>query len=144
MISKMARLALLGAMVVAASSMAAAPKMNRRANGGTATTRPAQKQAAKIVRGEIASVDIETKTLHVEVKIKKELQSVEVLTNADTEFLLDGEVVKIVDLRPGMRVSFQPESGIATRVSAKTMSASEQKAFKEKKVQKALSTENSR
>ena len=129
MAGRIARLALASAMVMAVTSMAAEPK-NR--GNGAATTRPSQKQAAKIVRGAITSVDIENKTLDVEVKRKQEMQQVKVLTNGDTEFLLDGEVVSIVDLRAGMRVSFQPESGIATRVSAKTMTASEQKEFKEK------------
>jgi hypothetical protein len=67
------------------------------------------------------------------VKEKQEMKQVVVATDPNTEFLLDSEPANLVDLRPGMRVSFQPETGVATRVSAKTMTAKEQKEFKEKK-----------
>lgn len=133
MINKVARLAFLGMMVVAVSAIAAEPK--KKLEG--ATTRPSQKQVVKTVRGEIARVDIENNTLDVEVTRKQETEHVQVVTNADTEVLLDGELASIVDLRAGMRVSFQPDSGVATRVSAKSMTSREQKEFKEKKKAKA-------
>jgi hypothetical protein len=115
---------------MAMSAVAAESKAKK---GDSATTRPSQRETVKSVRGEIASVDIEAKTITVEVKRKQEIESVVVTTDPNTEYLLDSEVVSIVDLRPGMRVSFQPESGVATRVSAKSMSSKEQKEYKERR-----------
>ena len=132
---KIVRMAVVGVMVIAASAMAAERK--KVAKDSTATTRPSQQQTVKTVRGEIASVDIESKTLKIDIKEKQEMTQRVVATDEKTEFSLDGELVSIVDLRAGMRVSFQPAAGVATRVSARSMNSREQKDFDEKKAAKA-------
>jgi len=100
----------------ASSSMAASSDKPR------ATTRPTQRQVARSIRGVIASMDIEARTLTITVDARRQEgeKQVTVETDANTEFLLDGEPVDLVDLRPGMRASFQPESGVAQRISART------------------------
>lgn len=128
--------AIVGVLVMATGVMAADAKSRGR-DGQKATTRPTQREVVKSARGVILGVDIESKTIRVEVKVKQETAELLVLTDANTEFLLDSEPVTIVDLRPGMRVTVQPETGTATRVSAKSMTAKEQKEYNEKRLERS-------
>ena len=99
--------AVVGVMVLATGAMAADAKS--RGEEKSATTRPTQRQTVKSARGVIMAVDIESKTIRVEVKAKQETAELLVLTDANTEFLLDSEPVTIVDLRRGCASRYSPK-----------------------------------
>ena len=68
------------------------------------------------MQGELVRVDIDTKTLIVSAKNEQ----VTVVTDDKTVFTLDGETVTLVDLKPGMKVRIEPDTGTATRVTARS------------------------
>jgi hypothetical protein len=74
--------------------------------------------AAKGLSGKIVRIDGDS----VVIATKKGDEKVEtpVATNKDTKITIDGEAKTIGDLKPGMRVRVEPETGIATEIKATT------------------------
>jgi hypothetical protein len=90
---------------------------------------PAQsRQPARTLRGEIVFVDIEEKTIRVAVTQRQETVEHLVSTDENTQYVLDGEAVTLVDLRRWMRVTISPESGTASRVTARSLTPAELRA----------------
>lgn len=117
---KLVRLMIVGLMLAGAGALAADTQGKKKPKDSP-TTRPSQRPAAKTIRGTILFVDVEAKTLKIEVQEKQKQTSERVVTTDEkTEITLNGEPVVLADLRAGMSVRVTAgDTGPASRVMAK-------------------------
>lgn len=119
--ARLLRLCVAGLLFITASAIAAEGATKNKHPKDGATTRPTHAPAAKSVRGEIISLDVENKSFKIQaVDKQKQVTEVSVTTNDQTEITLDGELVSIADLKVGMTARITPDTGLATRVAAKS------------------------
>ena len=108
-------------MVLCASTLLAA-NSSRKTKSPTTSKQPSSKPTVATVRGEILLLNIETKMITVRVSGRQDqTREIVLATDDKTEFKLDGSPVTLVDLKPGMQISAQSESGIVVRVTAKSV-----------------------
>lgn len=135
------------ASVVLGVSVADAASAHAKKKHSVTPTTQQAKMTGRSVKGELATLNVETKTLTLKVAKKREITEVTVVTDSGTEFVLDGASVTIADLRPGMKLAVQPETGTATRIIARSLTAKEQKQYDEshplEKPEKKTSNEGS-
>ncbi len=133
--TRFAQMAVIAALTIGVTAVAQENRKSRRQPNQPSqpAAAPAEKPAAapttkpgRPIRGEIQAVDIESKTVTVTVRKKGEDVKVVVETDASTEFTLDDAKATLVDLKPGMRIMVAPDTGIAAKVSARSVSAKEQ------------------
>lgn len=88
-------------------------------------TRPA---AAKTVRGELTSLNVETGILTVKTLRKQQSEDVTLTTNDKTEFVIDNVGVTLADLKLGMTLRATLDaSDIVTKVDAQPLSKQQKK-----------------
>jgi hypothetical protein len=127
------RIALVAALALTVPAIAADAKKNKKPQHTEPTAQEHKAGAQRSVKGEVSRVNVDTKTVVIEVTKKKQTSELTVSTNASTEVLLDGVTATLADLKPGMKVSVQPETGVAEKISAKSLTAKEEKQNKQKK-----------
>ncbi len=111
----------LAIVIVVAASAPGAQSTAKKGRSASPTTQPTSRASVKYLRGEIVSVNIETKVITVKTTNKQhETSEVTVATDEKTQFTLDGAAVTLVDLKPAMPVTIQPDTGPATKVTAKS------------------------
>lgn len=109
------RAAMVAALLIGVSALAqeaSGPKQPAESPGAQ------KKPSNRTLRGDIQAVDIEAKTLTVQVKKGDELTTVVVETDPRTQFTLDQKKATLVDLRAGMKVIVLPDVGVAAKVNA--------------------------
>lgn len=118
---KLARICVMMLMAVGVSAMAA-DNGKKNSTKETATTRPTQQtKGVKSLKGEIASINLETRSLNVTVKDKQQqISTVTVIVDEKTDIQLDGQSVTLADLKVGMQVRVSPETGTAVRIIARS------------------------
>lgn len=101
--------------------MSVAEAKEPKASTKTPTSKTTPKAPAKSLKGVVVHVDLEAKSIKIEVKDKQQqVSTVDVATDDKTEFTLDGAAVTLADIRDGMRVTVTPDSGVVSRVVAKS------------------------
>ncbi len=81
-----------------------------------ATTEPSD----KALKGTIVSIASDNTSIVVNTGTKKSPSNTTVTVDAKTTYTLDGNTVKITDLKAGLQVSITPATGTAKTVTATT------------------------
>lgn len=81
--------------------------------------KPAAAATVKGIKGTIDSVNPDLKTVTVKVKKGADSESIVVQTDTATQIMVDGVAATLADLKAGMSVAVEPETGTATKITAK-------------------------